>query len=156
MQGTSRRLGISWSAGDRRRGHGFASTAAHGGVLLILVATVAAAGWSAPEAVKAAGGAQPGEQTQRPRLGQSLPPLLPPSPSTPEPTPLTAKQKQALLKDNFEKMKRQADELAALAKSLQEELDKSNEHVLSLQVIAKAEQIEKLAKKIKSRATASY
>lgn len=72
----------------------------------------------------------------------------------PGPTPLTAKQKQALLKNNFEKMKREADELAALAKSLQEDLDKSNEHVLSLRVVDKAEQIEKLAKKLKSTATA--
>jgi hypothetical protein len=66
--------------------------------------------------------------------------------------PLTAKQKQDLLKSNFEKLKRDAGDLAALVKSLQEEIDHSNENVLSLKVLEKAERIEKLAKKIKSAA----
>ena len=81
-------------------------------------------------------------------------PLIPPETPTREgPTPLTPKQKDALLKRNFETMKQQADELARLAKSLQDDLDKSNQNVLSLGVIDKAERIEKLAKKIKSGAT---
>jgi hypothetical protein len=62
---------------------------------------------------------------------------------------IAAKQKQDLLKSNFEKMKRDADELASLAKSLQEDLDKSNQNLLSLKIVNKAEKIEKLAKKIK-------
>lgn len=65
---------------------------------------------------------------------------------------ITRKQKRDLLKQNFEKMKRDAEELAALAKALQEELDKSNENLLSWQVVNKAEKIEKLAKRIKSTA----
>jgi len=65
---------------------------------------------------------------------------------------LSQKQKRNLMKANFEKMKRDADELAALAKSLQEDLDKSNVNILSLGVVEKAERIEKLAKKIKSTA----
>jgi hypothetical protein len=65
---------------------------------------------------------------------------------------ITRKQKRDLLKQNFEKMKRDAEELAALAKALQEELDKSNENLLSFQVVNKAEKIEKLAKRIKSTA----
>ena len=65
---------------------------------------------------------------------------------------ITRKQKRDLLKQNFEKMKRDAEELATLAKALQEELDKSNENLLSLQVVTKAEKIEKLAKRIKSTA----
>ncbi len=69
-----------------------------------------------------------------------------------EPTPLTKKQKQELLKSNFEKMKRDADELAELAKSLQEDLDKSNHNVLSLKVVERTERIEKLARKIKTAA----
>ena len=69
-----------------------------------------------------------------------------------EAPPLTKKQKKDLLKGNFEKMKRDADELAELAKSLQEDLDQSNENVLSLRVIDKAEKIEKLAKRIKGTA----
>lgn len=61
-------------------------------------------------------------------------------------------QKKELLKSNFQKMKRDANEVAALAKSLQEELDKSSQDILSLQVVSKAEKIEKLAKKIKETA----
>jgi hypothetical protein len=68
------------------------------------------------------------------------------------PVVLSQKQKKDLLKDNFTKMKRDADELADLAKSLQEDLNKSNENVFSLGVVDKADKIEKLAKKIKGTA----
>ena len=65
---------------------------------------------------------------------------------------LSRKQKQNLLKSNFEKMKRDADELSELAKSLQEDLSKTSENVLSLEIVEKAEKIEMLAKKIKGAA----
>ena len=70
----------------------------------------------------------------------------------PSPSPLSGKQKISLLKANFEKMKQDAGQLATLAKALQEELNKSNENILSLDVIDKADKIEKLAKKIKGTA----
>ncbi len=70
----------------------------------------------------------------------------PPAPSLP------AKQKRDLLKYNFNQMKKDVQELAKLAKSLQEDVDHSNENVLSLDVVSKAERIEKLAKKIKDAA----
>jgi hypothetical protein len=66
--------------------------------------------------------------------------------------PLSRKQKTDLLKSNFEKMKRDAGELADLAKALQEELNKSNENILSLDIVDKADKIEKLAKRIKGTA----
>ncbi len=65
---------------------------------------------------------------------------------------LQRKQKQEILRSNFEKMKHDAEELAGLAKSLQEDLSKSNENVFSLKIVDKAEKIEKLAKKIKNAA----
>jgi len=68
------------------------------------------------------------------------------------PSSLSPKQKSDLLKANFEKMKRDAGELADLAKALQDELNKSNENILSLDIVDKAEKIEKLAKKIKGTA----
>jgi hypothetical protein len=74
------------------------------------------------------------------------------SPLPPGQSPLSEKQKRALLKSNFEKMKRDAGELADLAKALQEELNKSNENVLSLDIVDKADKIEKLAKRIKGTA----
>ena len=67
-------------------------------------------------------------------------------------TPLTPKQQREMMKSNFERMKRDADELASLAKSLQQDLDKSNQNVLSLKVLDRAEKIEKLARKIKTEA----
>ncbi len=66
--------------------------------------------------------------------------------------PLSDKQRRELLKANFDKMKRDAKELADLAKNLQDQLDKSNENVLSLGIVDKADKIEKLARKIKSTA----
>jgi hypothetical protein len=57
-----------------------------------------------------------------------------------------------MLKANFDRMKRDAKELADLAKNLQDQLDKSNENVLSLGIVDKADKIEKLARKIKSTA----
>ena len=56
------------------------------------------------------------------------------------------------LKSNVEKMKADASEIHALAESLQKELENSNEKVLSLEVIKRADKIEKLAKRIKATA----
>jgi hypothetical protein len=69
----------------------------------------------------------------------------------PEATP-SLKRKQAILNDNFKKMKKHAEDLADLAKSLQAEIAKSNENVLSLEIVKKAEQAEKLAKQIRDEA----
>jgi len=74
------------------------------------------------------------------------------TPEVEQAPPLKGKQKQELLKANFEKVKRDADDLVVLAKSLQEDVGKSNENVLSLQVVEKAEKIERLAKRIKTTA----
>lgn len=65
---------------------------------------------------------------------------------------LTPKQKQALMKSNFEKTKDDASELADIANGLRDQLDKTNINVLSIDIIHKAEKIEKLAKKIKEEA----
>jgi hypothetical protein len=63
--------------------------------------------------------------------------------------PMSVQQRQSIMRANFEKSKSDAAELAALAKGLREELDKPNVNVLSLDVINRAEKIEKLAKKIR-------
>jgi hypothetical protein len=86
-----------------------------------------------------------------PRLGSdpqsSLPSLQ--IPSRPR---LTHKQRQALLTMNYKKMRKQAAALASLANSLQKDVDQSNANVLSVAVIKKAKQIEKLAKRIQGTA----
>jgi hypothetical protein len=68
------------------------------------------------------------------------------------PIPLSQKQKKDLLKSNFEKMKHDAGELTDLAKALQDALNKSNENILSLDIVDKADKIEKLARRIKGTA----
>jgi len=90
--------------------------------------------------------------------GQSRQQIQVPNPSPfPQPTPERPpgkgeKQKEALVKYNFKQMKKHADQLAELAQSLQKKIDGSNENVLSLEVVRNAEEIEKLAKKIKNEA----
>jgi hypothetical protein len=74
-------------------------------------------------------------------------------PEGPSSFPRTSlKQKQAIINDNFKKLKQHSQELAKLAKSLQNEVEKSNQNVLSLEIVKKAEEAEKLAKKIKEEA----
>jgi hypothetical protein len=63
---------------------------------------------------------------------------------------MNEKQKRDLVKYHFEQMKQQATELAALAKSLQEDVANSNENIMSLKIAERADKIEKLARKIKS------
>jgi hypothetical protein len=75
-----------------------------------------------------------------------------PNADTEQVQPMSGKQKRDLMKANFEKMKHDAEELATLAKALHDELDKSNVYVLSLDVVGKAEKIERLARKIKTTA----
>ena len=43
-----------------------------------------------------------------------------------------------------------------MANELQEYVDKTNENILSLEVVKKAEQIEKLAKSVKEKMKANY
>jgi hypothetical protein len=89
-------------------------------------------------------GGVPGSQVQNP---------FPAPPATPSPSPtVSPEQRQGLLKYNFKQMKKHADDLAGLAKDLQKDIEQSNENVLSLEIVKKAEKIEKLAKKIKNEA----
>lgn len=68
------------------------------------------------------------------------------------PERLRVKQQKELRKYRFDQLKEHAAELAKLANSLHEDLEKSNQNILSLQVVDKASKIEKLAKKIQDEA----
>ncbi len=65
---------------------------------------------------------------------------------------MQARQQRELRKMRFEQMKQQASQLAEMAKSLQQDIEKSNEKILSAEVNEKAKKIEKLAGKIRSEA----
>jgi predicted nucleic acid-binding Zn-ribbon protein len=81
-----------------------------------------------------------------------LPPL--PSQTAPE-DPDQAKRDRDIAKkanqDRQEQLKRDTDNLFKLASQLKEYVDKSSENTLSLDVIRKADEIEKLAHNIKDK-----
>ena len=66
-----------------------------------------------------------------------------------KPNPLTARQRERIMRANFEKTKSDATQLAALARELRLELDKPDVNTLAAEVVERAERIEKLAKKIR-------
>jgi len=119
---------------------------------LLLIAVLV--GWTFPASFTGQGGA-PSAGAPRPRPPAPANSQEPggAAPQSPDFQPdMIKKQRKELLKQNFEKMKSEAGELVELSKSLQSDLDKSNENVLSLKVVDRAEKIEKLAKKIKETA----
>jgi len=66
-----------------------------------------------------------------------------------ESQPLSAKQRLSIMRANLEKSQNDAAELAALAKGLRDVLNEPNVNVPSLEVINRADKIEKLARKIR-------
>ena len=56
-----------------------------------------------------------------------------------------------MLQASYEQLKKDVDRLMELATELQKEGTKANEDVLSIEVVKKAEEVEKLAKKIQGR-----
>lgn len=68
--------------------------------------------------------------------------------------PLMAKQRASILHSNLEKSKKDAIELASLAKALREELDKPGANSASPGVSEQADKIERLAKKIRDETMA--
>lgn len=75
---------------------------------------------------------------REPDLGHGLPDLKP-------------SQVEDLLKDDKKKSIKDAEEILERAAVLKEELDKNDKHVISLKAMKQAEEIEKLAKRIRGR-----
>jgi hypothetical protein len=121
-------------------------------ILLWLLVSIAGQLLDEPPLVSAAAASSPSGATSAANGPQANSRPRPAQSNEESPPSLSQKQKSDLLKSNFEKMKRDAGELADLAKALQEELNKSNENILSLDIVDKADKIEKLAKKIKGTA----
>ncbi len=95
--------------------------------------------------VARAGAAQPqsgGQETPPPKLPPEIDPANPPGPDP-----------RAVFKANQKEIKRDARRLAELAEELKKEVEKTDSaEVLSLPLVRKAEEIEKLAKHIKALA----
>lgn len=77
-----------------------------------------------------------------------------------EPSSMEAKAQRerlkALNKDRFESLKRDTDRLLQLSTELKQSVDKASESTLSLEVIRKTEEVEKLAKKVREKMKAEW
>ena len=62
----------------------------------------------------------------------------------------------AMNKDRAQRIKRDTDKLLELATELKQYVDKTNENVLSVDVIRKADEIDKLAKSIREKMKEDY
>ncbi|HYX69117.1 MAG TPA: hypothetical protein VE825_08280 [Terriglobales bacterium] len=67
------------------------------------------------------------------------------------PPEMQREMNKRLNKERQESLKKDTDKLFQLATELKQSVDKSNEHVMSVDVIRKAEEIEKLAKQVKEK-----
>jgi hypothetical protein len=63
---------------------------------------------------------------------------------------------KAMNTDRAKRIKRDTDKLLQLATELKEYVDKTNENVMSVDVIRKAEEVEKLAKTIREKMKEDY
>jgi hypothetical protein len=63
---------------------------------------------------------------------------------------------KAMNKDRAKRIQRDTDKLLQLATELKQYVDKTNENVMSVDVIRKAEQVEKLAKNIREKMKEDY
>jgi hypothetical protein len=92
-------------------------------------------------------------QQQIPPLQQPIPPSLgePPNAIDPMQQQRLAKLAKARNLDRQKQLVADTDKLLALAKELKEQVDKSNADMLSVDVVKKAGEIEKLAKSVKDR-----
>ena len=86
-------------------------------------------------------------QQRRQRPGSRIPPVT--SEETVSPTPPSISRR--MLRSSYEQLQKDVAELAELALALKEEISQANEDVLPLSGVKKAEDIEKLAKKIQGR-----
>lgn len=95
----------------------------------------------------AAGAPVASQEPQRP--GESD--VMVPVEKDPKTIELKNRQAKELNLKRQKDLKRDTDRLLQLATELKTQVDQSNEHVLSLTVIKKAEEIEKLARSVKNK-----
>ncbi len=89
----------------------------------------------------------------QPPIAQNPPPKFPPRQRPPDLEPAPKPDMRAVLKANQKDLQKDVDRLAELARELKKEVDKTDaSEVLSLNVVRKAEEIEKLAKHVKTLA----
>lgn len=85
---------------------------------------------------------QQGTEAQFPQCGDDV--------AKPDPE-IEKKMAKARLEDRYKNLKRDSEKLLELATELKQYVDKSNQDVLSLEVVRKCDEIEKLAKSVKTK-----
>jgi hypothetical protein len=111
---------------------------------------IAASGLPRAETTTLTAQAQPPLMQQAPQF----PPFPTPGRPSPEDEARQRMEKEMAKKANLqrqEQLKRDTDKLLQLAKELKQSVDKSNADVLSVDVVRKAEEIEKLAHSVKEK-----
>ena len=96
----------------------------------------------------------PAVEAQNPKLPPPQFPVTTDQPSSPDQEAKAKLERDMAKKANQERqasLKRDTDKLLKLATELKEYVDKTNANTLSLDVVKKAEEIEKLARDIKNR-----
>lgn len=76
---------------------------------------------------------------------------IPPNPDKDTKLPNGKSQRDAIAKENHERALKDANDLVAVAQELRDELKKSGNYVVSVSSVKKTEEIERLAKRIRSR-----
>ncbi len=82
---------------------------------------------------------------QLPGVGQTTPPI------SPEQQRIEHERAKRMNKERFESLKRDTDKLLELATELKQNVDRANENTLSLDVVRKADEIDKLAKQVREK-----
>jgi hypothetical protein len=117
-----------------------------GAAVVLLVA-----GSSAGSQATDTGQMQQPPSMQTPPFGTSPPFGEPPNPTDPMQRQRQQKMEKARNVDRQKQLEKDTDKLLSLAKELKEEVGKSNADTLSVDVVKKAAEIEKLAKSVKDR-----
>jgi len=112
--------------------------------ILITILPVGAQDSAAPAGINEAGLASLSETA----AAQGRPSSAVPQPAPAEMQKRIAKQRN---QERFAKIKEDTDQLLELATQLKKSVDRASEGTLSLEVIRKAEQIEKLAKQVRQK-----
>jgi hypothetical protein len=88
-----------------------------------------------------------------PLAAQLLPPITPDDKDKPKRLPDGTLQSEAILKEEQKRLLTDARKLVELSENVAQELEKNTHNVLSLGIVKKLEEIEKLARRMRTRHT---
>jgi len=93
---------------------------------------------------------------QRQSVPAGPPPAIPPSADDDDKAKIERDMRKRANTERQQQIQRDTDRLLQLATELKQAVDKSNENTLSLDVIKKAEEVERLAHSVKEKMRGNY